>query len=538
MRRLIQILTVLLVLFTFNGPPFWQAHADDLEYSKRIVVFHEQVTQQEIMQYAQEREHLGVSILMELPFINGLVLKVPKDISSAELAADPRVVSVESNQQVGVQAVRATADGGAADGSAADGGAADGGAADGGAADGGAADGGAQDSIPSWSFIEPASKPPRGHRPWGVLKLYGQLRDPGQVTDRFYSFATPWEIRLALQRMMRKKIRVAILDTGVDSTHPSLTGKVRGGFDVFTMTPGLPRDDNGHGTHIAGTLCSRLDDDPFGLAPPVEIYSVKILDRYASGDLINIILGLGWVINNDIDVVNMSIGYREDSRAMRLAVRAAYQSGMILVAAVGNHSTWDAPAPRAAADGGAADGGAADGGAADGGAADGGAADGGAADGGAADGGAADGGAADGTQDDLPWYSVMYPARYPEVIAVGASTPYGEIAEFSNSGQELDITAPGINIVSTNVWKWGGFGVCSGTSMATPHVVGVVAMMLALDPGLSTTEIRSILQESARELKYSPGIGDLNLTGALEKVYLRALRKAWRTRWLRQRGWH
>jgi len=124
------------------------------------------------------------------------------------------------------------------------------------------------------------------------------------------------------------------------------------------------------------------------------------------------------------------------------------------------------------------------------------------------------------------------------VIAVGASTPYGEIAEFSNSGQELDITAPGINIVSTNVWKWGGFGVCSGTSMATPHVVGAVAMMLALDPGLSTTEIRSILQESARELKYSPGIGDLNLTGALEKVYLRALRKAWRTRWLRQRGWH
>jgi len=142
-----------------------------------------------------------------------------------------------------------------------------------------------------------------------------------------------------------------------------------------------------------------------GFTPPVEIYSVKILDQYASGDLINIILGLKWVIDNDIDVVNMSIGYREDSRAMRLAVREAHQNGVILVAAVGNHSTWDAPTPRAAADGGAADG------------------------------GAADGGAADGTQDDLPWYSVMYPARYPEVIAVGASTPYGEIAEFSNAGQ-------------------------------------------------------------------------------------------------------
>jgi len=131
----------------------------------------------------------------------------------------------------------------------------------------------------------------------------------------------------------------------------------------------------------------------------------------------------------------------------------------------------------------------------------------------------------------------MYPARYPEVIGVGASSPYGEIAEFSNSGQELDITAPGTDIVSTNVWKWGGFGICSGTSMASPHVAGTVAMMLAIDPELSATEIRSILQESARELKYSPGIGDLNLTGALKKVYLRALRKAWRRRWLRYRGW-
>lgn len=272
MRCIKQILIVLLVLFIFTGLPIWQAHADDLGYSKRIVVFHEQVTQQQIMQYAQEWEHLDVSILMELPFINGLVLKVPTDISSAELAADPLVVSVESNQKVGIQAVSATADGGAADGGAADGGAADGGAAyggvaDGGAADGGAADGGAQDSKPSWSFIEPASKPPRGHRPWGVLKLYEQLRHPGQVTDLFYRFATPWEIRLALQRMMRKKIRVAILDTGVDSTHPSLAGKVKGGFDVFTMTPGLPGDDNGHGTHIAGTLCNLLDDAPFWFHP-------------------------------------------------------------------------------------------------------------------------------------------------------------------------------------------------------------------------------------------------------------------------------
>ena len=87
----------------FSGPPFWEAHGAELGFSKKIVVFHQEVSRQEVMQYARECEHLGVSVLMELPFINGLILKVPVDISSDELAADPRVVSVESNQKVGME---------------------------------------------------------------------------------------------------------------------------------------------------------------------------------------------------------------------------------------------------------------------------------------------------------------------------------------------------------------------------------------------------------------------------------------------------
>jgi subtilisin family serine protease len=114
----------------------------------------------------------------------------------------------------------------------------------------------------------------------------------------------------------------------------------------------------------------------------------------------------------------------------------------------------------------------------------------------------------------------MYPARYPEVIAVGASNSFGEMAEFTNYSEELDLTAPGTNIVSTNVWRWGGFGVCSGTSMATPHVTGAVAMMLALDPQLSAQEVASILKYTAEE-------GELNLIDALRNVWIGALRKAW-----------
>ena len=115
----------------------------------------------------------------------------------------------------------------------------------------------------------------------------------------------------------------------------------------------------------------------------------------------------------------------------------------------------------------------------------------------------------------------MYPARYPEVIAVGASNPFGEMAQFTNYSQELDLNAPGTNIVSTNVWSWGGFGICTGTSMATSHVTGAVAMMLALDPQLGSQEVASILKDTAQH-------GDLNLIGALTKVWTGSFWKAWR----------
>jgi len=269
-------------------------------------------------------------------------------------------------------------------------------------------------------------------------------------------------------------------------------------------------DDNGHGTHIAGILCASLKGYPFGLVPSVRLYSVKVLDQYATGNLLNIISGLDWAIKNRMNIVNMSISYRENSPAVHRAVQKAYQAGIIIVAAAGNRSNWLSPAPGVSSVGGAADGGAADGGAADGGAAD----------GGAADGGAADGGAGGSSGAGLRRYPVMYPARYPEVISVGASTPYGTLAEFSNADEELDITAPGTRIVSTNLRKWGGFGLCGGTSMATSHVTGAVAMMLALDPTLTVPEIKTILWQTADVIRNTDFIGyDLNLVAVLEYIW-------------------
>jgi len=96
------------------------------------------------------------------------------------------------------------------------------------------------------------------------------------------------------------------------------------------------------------------------------------------------------------------------------------------------------------------------------------------------------------------------------------------MAGFSNSGSELDLTAPGERVVSTAISRYrrhkGGFGVCSGTSMATPHVTAAVAFMLALKPDLDSEEIQSILWETSDGLLDQQAVGDLNLIEALKKV--------------------
>jgi subtilisin len=460
------ILLIATLCLIFVGLIARDVGAEDSGYSTKIVLFHEEVLWDDVKEYANQWGSEGVSIVRELPLIKCLVLRVPSHISAAELADDPRVVNVEDDQTVRIQAVSAAADGGAADGGAADGGAADGGAGE----------------LPSSSFIEPVSQPTPGDRPWGILKLYKHLRHPELITDYLAPYDVPKVIKKALSRMKSRSIRIALFDTGIDYNHPSLAGKVRGGIDITTMTNGVPMDDNGHGTHIAGTLCASLSGHPFGLIPAVRLYSVKVLDRYATGNLYNIISGLDWAIKNRIDIVNMSISYRDNSPAVHRAVQTAYQAGIIIVAAAGNRSNWLSPTPGVSAVSGAADGGA---------------------------------GASSGT--GLDRYPVMYPARYPEVISVGASTPYGTLAGFSNADEELDITAPGTRIVSTNLRKRGGFGLCSGTSMATSHVTGAIAMMLALNPTLQVPEIKTILWQTADMLTNSDFVGyDLNLVAALE----------------------
>jgi PKD repeat protein len=180
------------------------------------------------------------------------------------------------------------------------------------------------------------------------------------------------------------------------------------------------------------------EEGVIGVAPEADLYGVKVLDRTGSGYVSDVILGIEWSIANGMQVISMSLGggYLSGEKD---ACDAAYDAGIVLVAAAGN------------------------------------------------------GGDGDSTTDEY-----LYPAAYGSVIAVGATNLTNVAPYWSNSGPYLELAAPGVDIYST--WNDGGYNTISGTSMACPHVAGTVALVIASDPTLNNTDVRNRLQTTADDL--------------------------------------
>jgi minor extracellular protease Epr len=229
-------------------------------------------------------------------------------------------------------------------------------------------------------------------------------------------------------------VRVAVLDTGIDVKHPDL--KVAGGASFVKGSKGYG-DDNGHGTHVAGIIAA-LDNEigVVGVAPGAELYAVKVLNKQGSGFISWVVAGIEWSISSGMQIISMSFGSTSDSTTLHRVITVAYSRGIVLVAAAGNSG---------------------------------------------------------------PGYgTVEYPAKYGEVIAVGATDASDKAASWSSRGPELELVAPGVSIYST--YKGGTYATLSGTSMACPHVAGTVALMLQKKPGLKPYEVRERLQRSAVDL--------------------------------------
>jgi subtilisin family serine protease len=133
-----------------------------------------------------------------------------------------------------------------------------------------------------------------------------------------------------------KGIKIALLDTGIDYNHPELAPSYKGGYD-FINDDSDPMDDNGHGTHVAGILAAARDGKGIiGISPNAEVYAIKVSDKMGSGSFSGLAKGINWAIENDMDIVSMSITGKGGSRTLAKAVQTAYDGGLVMVAAVGN----------------------------------------------------------------------------------------------------------------------------------------------------------------------------------------------------------
>jgi len=280
-------------------------------------------------------------------------------------------------------------------------------------------------------------KPKRPHSPrklperlpWGIQRIYANL---------------VWEVTTG------SMVKVAILDTGIDFDHPDLWRNIKGGINTLRPRKSAD-DDNGHGTHLAGTVAA-IDNDfgVIGVGPEIYLYAVKVLDKKGEGWLSDLIDALDWCIDNNIQVVNMSFGSLEGNQSFHDAIIRVHQAGITMVASAGNN----------------------------------------------------------GEDSGL----IEYPAFYPETIAVSAVDEYDNFASFSSYGPQIDLTAPGVNILST--YRNAFYETMYGTSMSAAHVTGTVALILTTSPKWGydldgdriwdPDEIRERLMDTAENLGLHP----------------------------------
>ena len=262
-------------------------------------------------------------------------------------------------------------------------------------------------------------------------------------------------------------VDVAVIDTGILASHPDLLGKVVGGINCTRASGGFT-DQNGHGTHVAGTIAALSDSKGVvGVAPGAKLWSVRVLDRNGYGTWSSVICGLDFVTarapknGGSIKVANLSLGGsgsndnncgNNNRDALHKAICRARDAGVTVVVAAGNsgaNATGFVPA----------------------------------------------------AYDDAVITVSALVDTDGKPGGIGSGTSYGAddtFASFSNWGTPVDIGAPGVSIYST--WIGYGYKSISGTSMASPHVAGAAALYLAKNPLAVWTQVKNALINAGESL--------------------------------------
>lgn len=260
-------------------------------------------------------------------------------------------------------------------------------------------------------------------------------------------------------------VTVAVVDTGIDLKHPDLSANILAGKSCIRNNK-TGNDDNGHGSHVAGTIAA-LDNSTgvVGVAPGAKLAAVKVLNSSGSGTWSSIICGLDWVVANsqkyNIKVVNMSLGGsgssdnncgNSNNDPLHQSICKVRDGGISVVVAAGNSNADAAQTVPASYD------------------------------------------------DSVITVSALADSDGKNG-GTGTTTSYGAddtFATFSNYGSAVDLGTPGVSIYST--YKGGRYATLSGTSMATPHVSAAAAIFLSLHPGSPWTQVRDGLKAKGETL--------------------------------------
>ena len=253
-------------------------------------------------------------------------------------------------------------------------------------------------------------------------------------------------------------VRIAIVDTGIDPNHPDLAGRVVASTD---LTGEGPHDGHGHGTHVAGIAAgsgAASGGRYRGVAPEALLYAAKVLGADGGGATSTVIAGLEWAADQQVQVVNLSLGSAGSSDgtdALSVACNTLVEQGIVVCVAAGNEGPNN--------------------------------------------------------------YTIGSPGAAEQPITVGACTLEGGVAQFSSRGPTADdrvkpdLLCPGVNITSCRAagTRMGAvvddyYTTASGTSMATPFATGVAALLLESNPGLTPAELKARLKRTAIDLKLNP----------------------------------